>query len=208
MPKMLVSLLAGASHTGGKPMQPLRIMLIRHAEKPADPDGADTPPFGVDQDGNRDQHSLTPLGWQRAGALVPFFAPDGAPAREKLISDPAALFAADHHGTSHRSRQTLEPLARARGFLLHHDRRVGEEAALVEDLLASAGPALVAWEHKALPQFAALLTQGTVAHPQHWPGHRFDLVWILDRSAEGGWSFAQMAQLLLGGDSGQIVPID
>src|SRR6187455_1404293 len=119
-------------------MQPLRIMLIRHAEKPADPESEETPPFGVDEDGNRDQQSLTPLGWQRAGALVPFFAPTGAPSRIALVSVPTALFAPSHHGASHRSRQTLEPLARALGLLLRHDRRVGEEEALVRDVLECA----------------------------------------------------------------------
>jgi hypothetical protein len=188
-------------------MQPLRIMLIRHAEKPADPDSETTPPFGVDGDGNRDRHSLTPLGWQRAGALVPFFAPSGAPAREALISVPAALFAASQHGTSHRSRQTLEPLARATGLALRHDRRVGEEEELVADVLASQGPVLIAWEHKALPRLAALLAQNSVAVPRRWPPDRFDLVWILDRG-ESGWRFAQLPQRLLGGDSDRISEMD
>jgi len=185
-------------------MQPLRIMLIRHAEKPADPDSETTPPFGVDQDGNRDQRSLTPLGWQRAGALVAFFAASGAPSHETLISVPAALFAPSHHGSSHRSRQTLEPLARAGGLLLHHDRRVGEEEALVGDLLAGASPILIAWEHKAVPRIPALVTEGAVRPPQHWPGDRFDLVWVLDRDAGGRWSFAQVPQMLLAGDSAEV----
>jgi hypothetical protein len=188
-------------------MQPLRIMLIRHAEKPADPDSEIRLPFGVDGDGNRDQESLTPLGWQRAGALVPFFAPTGAPSREALISVPSALFAPSHHGTSHRSRQTLEPLARATGLTLRHDRRVGEEEELVADVLGGQGPALIAWEHKTLPRLAALLTEDSVTVPRHWPPDRFDLVWVLDRD-EGGWRFAQVPQLLMGGDSAEIPAVD
>ena len=131
----------------------------------------------------------------------------GAPLRESLISVPAALFAPSHHGTSHRSRQTLEPLARATGLPLRHDRRVGEEELLVGDVLASLGPVLIAWDHKALPRIPALLTSGGVASPGHWPSRRFDLVWVLDRD-ETGWRFAQVAQMLLGGDSAILPGLD
>ena len=49
------------------------IYIIRHSEKPADPQAADpgqpTPapaaPFGVDDQGNHNPHSLLPRGWQR-----------------------------------------------------------------------------------------------------------------------------------------------
>ncbi len=45
---------------------PSVVMLVRHAEKPL---GAG-PPHGVTIDGTPDPESLTPRGWQRAGALV------------------------------------------------------------------------------------------------------------------------------------------
>src|SRR6478672_8454354 len=74
----------GRSPKGRKPMTapnpplPQQIYLIRHGEKPADPPAsplgapaaASGPPFGVDIDGNQNEHSLLPRGWQRCGALA------------------------------------------------------------------------------------------------------------------------------------------
>jgi hypothetical protein len=37
--------------------------------------------------------------------------------------------------------------------------------------------------------------------PQKWPDTRFDLVWVLDRQPSGHWTFAQVPQMLLSGDS-------
>jgi hypothetical protein len=59
------------------------IYIIRHGEKPADPPALDPgqpspapgPPFGVDYEGNQDEHSLLPRGWQRSGALAVLFDP-------------------------------------------------------------------------------------------------------------------------------------
>ena len=51
-------------------MPPRKLMLIRHGEK--EPDSG-PPPYGVNAEGRQDPHSLSPRGWQRAGALVSFF---------------------------------------------------------------------------------------------------------------------------------------
>ena len=48
-----------------------KIMLIRHAERPS----ADKSIRGVTQEGIKNKEELTVRGWQRAGALVRFFAP-------------------------------------------------------------------------------------------------------------------------------------
>src|SRR5450631_1094991 len=77
-----------------------RIMFIRHAEKPGGDDR------GVEIDGTKDDGSLTVRGWQRAGALVPFFL-----TRPEL--KPRVIFAcAIRHGEkSKRPMQTVTPLA-------------------------------------------------------------------------------------------------
>ncbi|MEA2409523.1 MAG: hypothetical protein QOC77_84 [Thermoleophilaceae bacterium] len=61
------------------------IFIIRHGEKPP-------PGHGVDAGGKQDEHSLVPLGWQRAGALATLFAGKRAASRE-------------------RTHQTITPLA-------------------------------------------------------------------------------------------------
>jgi hypothetical protein len=182
-------------------MLPLKVMIVRHAEKPADHEGRH-PPFGVDEEGRSDATSLTPLGWQRAGALVPWFsrASDG-------IAVPSALFAPHPRGTSHRSRQTLIPLARFLELPIHADLPVGEEKKLADAVLARDGPILIAWEHKALPRIPGLLAGPALRCPAEWPADRFDLTWVLDRDAHGAWRFAQVPQLLLGGDSPTLLPL-
>ena len=182
-------------------MQPLKVMIVRHGEKPADNENQH-PPLGVDEDGRHDPRSLSPLGWQRAGALAPWFARATSPA-----ATPAALFAAHHHGSSHRARQTLMPLA---GFLklpIQADLPVGEEQKLAEAVLACDGPVLIAWEHKALPRIPRLLAGPALQCPAEWPEERFDLVWVLDRDAHGAWRFTQVPQQLLGGDSPALLPL-
>jgi hypothetical protein len=51
-------------------MPPANIMLMRHGEKPV---AQGVAPFGVTADGVHCVHSLTPRGWQRAGALIALF---------------------------------------------------------------------------------------------------------------------------------------
>ncbi len=60
---------------------------------------------------------------------------------------------------------------------------------------------LIASQHEAIPAIAGDILGGDQGVPQHWKGPRFDLVWVLDRSEGGDWSFLQVPQLLLPGDS-------
>ncbi|MCM0082430.1 hypothetical protein L4X63_12600 [Geomonas sp. Red32] len=87
-----------------------RIMLIRHAEKPA----GEGPPYGVDGEGNREEDSITPLGWQRAGALVVLFAPAHGALQGPGLSPPQYLFACgkEKERTRLRPLQTVVPLAK------------------------------------------------------------------------------------------------
>src|ERR1700758_1488425 len=83
---------------------PDHAMLIRHAEKPQ-PGGDD----GVDASGKPDPHSLTPRGWQRAGAGAELFAPslERAPALPK----PTAIFASAPNPAAARSRRPLQTIS-------------------------------------------------------------------------------------------------
>jgi hypothetical protein len=74
---------------------------------------------------------------------------------------------------------------------------------LIDDVLSRDGVVLIAWEHKQIPALIALIPLGLTV-PQTWPDNRFDIVWILDRVADG-WRFTQRPQLLLVGDRPDLV---
>src|SRR5437762_12633553 len=69
--------------------QATKIMVIRHAEKPA-PDFA---PYGFNFEGDRDKECLTARGWQRAGGLANLFAPTDGHFQNALLAKPKFLYA-------------------------------------------------------------------------------------------------------------------
>lgn len=180
-------------------MSASKIMIIRHAEKRLPDDGVE----GVESSGAPNKHDLTVRGWQRAGALVRFFAQRPGHKCVDGIATPNALFAPgiveENHGL--RPQHTLVPLSE----LLNNKQPINTKfglddfAALVQAAEAVEGIALIAWEHKRIPMIAAQLPVVSGHIPKRWPGNRFDIVWVFDR-VPGGWSFKQVPQLLLAGD--------
>ncbi|AOY95082.1 hypothetical protein BKK79_25050 [Cupriavidus sp. USMAA2-4] len=175
-----------------------KVMLIRHAEKPSPDDG------GVDESGKPDSESLSPRGWQRAGALVRFFYRDPCPAAAE-IATPDVIFAAGvgSGSQSRRSMQTVSPLS----ALLHMERSTplvtqhlkDDVDGLVADVKHRDGAVLIAWEHKLLAQIVNHLSDQQLS-PAPWPDDRFDMVWILVRAGKA-WNWRQVPQRLLAGDS-------
>ncbi len=166
-----------------------KILLIRHAEKP------DETGSGVTAEGRPSDKSLNVRGWQRAGALAPFFAGSNTP-RFLLAS----------HSSSDRPRETLIPLSAKLGVAINTDFGKGDEARLAETAKSCDGVVLISWQHEFMAAVAnAILGDGTTA-PQEWPKNRFDLVWIftLDGAA-ARYAFTQMPQMLLAGDSDQVI---
>ncbi|MCU1291717.1 MAG: hypothetical protein JWP08_567 [Bryobacterales bacterium] len=182
-----------------------KIMIIRHGEKPSD-DGS---VHGVDENGSHDPDELTVRGWQRAGALVRFFAPPNGTFSHPALATPTAIFApaASGHAKSVRSQHTVQPLARYlnRPIDLHHER--GDEDKLVRAATATLGVVLIAWEHEAIPDIAAAIVGNSHTCPKKWPDSRFDVVWILDQKADTGWTLTQAPQLALPGDAGDVIPV-
>ena len=184
-------------------MPTTKIMVIRHAERP---NGAQ----GVMPDGTPNPEALTAIGWQRADALVGLFAPPGGHFTDPHLRTPQAIYASGiaHHSDSLRPQQTVTPLAEKLGLRLNTDFPKGDEAALVRAATTIGGVVLIAWEHEAIPEIAQLVLGGNQGIPQHWPGNRFDLVWVFDRPDQSGmWSFAQVPQRLLPGDSADPIPL-
>jgi hypothetical protein len=182
-----------------------KIMVIRHAEKPSD----DNTVKGVSVDGAPDPEQLAVRGWQRSGALVRFFAPLKGTLVDQRLATPHVIFASSvgKHSKSLRPQHTVLELATVLNLALVLRYPKGDEAALAADAVAANGPVLIAWEHEAIPDIANRILGNSTTCPQKWPGSRFDLVWVFDRQIESGWSFAQVPQMLLSGDSAQpIVP--
>ena len=180
-------------------MPATRIMLIRHAEKPDGKDG------GVDQKGKLDKHDLIVRGWQRAGALVQFFANPRDP--NGPIKRPATLFATEPNSGSESNRplHTVTPLAKFLNLNIDSAIAEGSEDDLVKAAIAANGVVLIAWHHEKIPAIVNLILQNQSA-PQKWPSNRFDVVWIFSRAgANAPWTFSQAPQLLLSGDSSTVI---
>ena len=187
-------------------MAATRIMIIRHGEKPDNP-----PPHGVTAKGDHDIQSLTVQGWQRAGALAAFFAPTNGPLQSPLISTPGTILASPPGGTgsdeslSQRPVETVTPLADKLGLTIQTDFTKGEEAQVAQAAMAASGVVLVCWQHKALPLIANAVAGNDTTVPQKWPGARYDVVWIFDLQAGGGYAFSQLPQQLLAGDLPSVI---
>jgi hypothetical protein len=177
---------------------PASISLIRHAEKQL----GDGPPHGVLVDGSHDPESLTPRGWQRAGALVGLFLPRADQLGAAIRPTPTRLFASEVGRRSHSRRplETLLPLSERLGKPLEEPFLQDELDQLVEALRGCDGDVLVAWEHKRIPLIANRLVGDRSSVPQVWPDDRFDLVWVFEPNPIGGFQLRQVPQLLLAGD--------
>jgi hypothetical protein len=184
------------------PPKASKIMIIRHAEKPTG--RLD----GVNEAGASSAHDLIVRGWQRAGALACLFAPAYGPVQNALLAKPAFIFAsaaADDPTPgdikSRRSQETVAPLAELIGVDINLTFSKGQEAALAKAAQACNGPVLIAWQHENINLIANAIL-GSEAAPQTWPKERFDVVFVLTLNrSDATYSFAQVPQCLLAGDS-------
>ncbi len=179
-----------------------KIMVIRHAEKPTGQLA------GVNESGVASAHDLTVHGWQRAGALTCLFAPARGSLQDPLLAKPQFLFASaaadDPEGRNSRSRrseETVTPLAQLLGIEIDLTFSKGQEKALAKAAQACTGPVLIAWQHENINAIASSFP-GTGPIPPMWPRNRFDVVFVFTLNpVDGTYSFAQVTQCLLPGDS-------
>ncbi|QFP75520.1 hypothetical protein [Deinococcus sp. AJ005] len=180
------------------------ITILRHAEKPSAADSPQ-PAFGVNEQGRPQAESLTPRGWQRAGALAAVLGSATPPAP---FVRPAALFAPAYpDGASHRPGETITPLARRLKLHIQTPVPKGQEDILVSDsLLSQSGQdVLVCWEHHHIPAIAAALAlalgvntltpNGTL-----WPDTDFSSALVFARQPNGLYTLMQTRLRLLDGD--------
>jgi hypothetical protein len=71
------------------------------------------------------------------------------------------------------------------------------------------GITLICWEHTAIHDVANAIAPGSETEiPQHWPGHRFDVVWCFTWDENSGaYVFEQFPQRLLAGDVDKPIPL-
>jgi hypothetical protein len=196
----VVPITGSTTETGPSGTSPGRlVMIIRHAEKP---DGSSV---GVDSRGNRDDASLTEVGWNRAHRLVNLFAPAQGSPRPGL-DRPRAIYAAraNKNGEGTRTRETVQPLADELGITVNTSFGKGDERALAEQIMAQPGPTLVSWQHGEIPAVVAAFPSVTPPPPSTWPDNRFDVIWTLTRTADG-WHFTQLPELVLPQDQAAVI---
>ena len=175
-------------------------MIIRHAEKPAK---------GSDK-------SLSPRGWQRAGALAVLFTADPQNPILPELARPHWIYAS---GTltsgSLRPQQTVEPLAEKLGLTpntsFNPSKAAGashlpSEPDMIRDVLAKTGVVLISWQHELIPLIASHIpVHPENKPPQYWNSGRFDLIWLFDLSTQSEdssvlYRFREVPQRLLAGD--------
>jgi hypothetical protein len=95
--------------------------------------------------GSPDSNELSVRGWQRAGALIGFFAAKSE-TEQKGVEEPAFLFApgATEEVPSMRAVHTLVPLADSLGKCIATDFRKGDEIARVSAISELSGAVQIA----------------------------------------------------------------
>jgi hypothetical protein len=182
-----------------------KIMLIRHAEKPP----SNPPPQGVNSNGDLDSESLIVQGWQRAGALVVFFAPSVGPFQNSEIATPATIYASQvaKHSNSERPQETVTPLIDKLGsgnVTVNFNFPKGQEQEVADSAMACSGVVLICWEHQNIPEITKwfpISPNNPNPVPTEWPNGRYDVVWVFDLDSSGGYCFYEEPQLLLAGDT-------
>jgi hypothetical protein len=183
--------------------QPSTLLMIRHGEKPSSGD------VGVDDQGNANPDGLIPRGWQRAGALVTLFAPNGTTVTSALPS-PGGIITPQYPQPIHRPYLTVLPLSQRLNVTISSQYAVAADpATVVRSLLAAQSDViLVCWEHGNLVDIAGAVpgvvpVANPAQVPTSWPDDRFDVIWRFDLAEQTGqWTFSSEDQQLLAGDLG------
>jgi hypothetical protein len=176
-----------------------KIMVMRHAEKPAK-DGA---PYGVTLDGERHKESLQPRGWQRAGALANLFAPMNGHIQHGSLAKPEFLYASKplRRKGSRRPIETITPLAEKLAIRINSHYERSDVEGVLEDVFSCRGVVLMCWQREYIPQIAAHILGTERGVPGLWPEDRFDVIWVFDLDPRSNvYKFRQIPQRLLMGD--------
>ena len=176
-----------------------KIMLLRHAEKPA----KDNAPYGVNRKGERNKESLAVRGWQRAGALTNLFVPANGHCQHPALAKPQFLYASKPllRKGSRRPLQTITPLADKLAIKINSEFQRSDFESMIEDVFSRKGVVLICWQREYIPDIASLILGKKNIAPSEWPEDRFDMIWVFDLNRSSStYKFKQVPQKLLGGD--------
>lgn len=141
-------------------MAPVRIVIMRHAEKPDDPNDP----------------NLSPVGQNRAKALITWY--------PETFGTPDFIFAAAISKHSERPVQTVQPLAEALSIELRVPYADEDYAALAQELLTKpkfdGKTILVCWHHGNIPGLMQALGAPQGSYPNPWVPTVFNLVLVID----------------------------
>jgi broad specificity phosphatase PhoE len=158
--------------------QPAQIILIRHAEKPADPEAV----------------HLSKEGQQRARELVHFVTSTPELKQHGL---PAALFATrtTKHGRGQRTQETLAPLAKELALPIQTPFGSEEYKEMARAVLSNhklrGKTILICWTHEFIPELAAAL--GVHPQPPKWKDENYDRVYLISYE-KGGVKLQELTQ--------------
>lgn len=191
--------MASKKKTSTKPKRATKIMLIRHAEKPAK-DGA---PYGITAKGERSKESLEVRGWQRAGALANLLTSTNGRPQHPALAKPQFLFASRplRRRGSRRPVETVTPLAQKLAVRINSGFQRAEVESMVEAAVLCKGVVLICWQREYIPEIASLILGNDRTAPATWPDDCYDIIWVFDLlPSRTKYSFKQVPQKLLAGD--------
>ena len=179
---LLASLLLSACQLGAQPAQ---IILLRHAEKPAD----------------KAEVHLSSRGRERAQALVALL---GRQSPFTTNTPVAALYATrvTKHDRSQRTGQTLAPLSQDLGLPVNTAFGSDEYASLAASILSNptyrGRTVIICWTHVEIVRLVEAL--GVKPKPPPWKDKVFDRLWVITVTSSGA-TLRNLPQRLLSGDS-------
>jgi hypothetical protein len=161
---VLFAVLPLARPTPQSASRPAQIIVIRHADEPADP---------------HDPH-LSPAGVRRVERLVSFIVNDPTMAR---FGPPVAVFATrtTRHGNGQRTQETVAPLAQALELPVQTPFLAKDYVLLARRILDNPAyvgkTVLVCWNHTEIPLLARAL--GVKPQPPKWDERVYDQVYVI-----------------------------
>ena len=145
------------------------------------------------------------------------FVPARGPLQSSDLATPQFLYAtatSDEEGN--RPQETIIPLQTKLGLKptliskTKSDPTKGLQE-LVDSAMSCNGVVLISWPHGEIPGLTSLIPLVTNPFSKNWkwPSERFDMVFVFDLDASSGkYTFTQVPQLLLEGDSSEPIPIN